>query len=239
MTDLRMAPASGVGGLMGFLAEARQGLDGRIAVPALLMLATLTASNIVLLRNLPPPGEMLGGIAALATLGRVIGLFILSVPLLRLMSGSQRPAWRPDGAFFLYFAVVLFSLALGAALVLALIDPADPGDPLRQGLKALVTTLIVSPLAPWLVGIAAAVPLGLNPTRFLRRFGDWFPHLLFWMLVLVTPLAAVHAVLDMGLLRGEVEWFWPAALLDGLLSLVILLLTYALHAAAYRRVARG
>ncbi|HEY0012322.1 MAG TPA: hypothetical protein VGB79_05660 [Allosphingosinicella sp.] len=236
MTDARMAAPASAGWLTGFLGEARAAITRRILLPAAALLAVLTATNIVLLLNLPAPGERAGGVAVLAGAARLAGLLVFLVPLVRILAGSRRPPWRPDGAFFLFAPFVILSLALGAALILAF---GDPFDPVRIALRTAATTLILSPLAPWIVGIVAAVPLGLSPTRFLRDFRLWLPPLLIWSLLLVTPVAWLHAVIDVALLQERVEWFWTAAVADGLLSTLLVVLTYALYAAAYRRVARG
>jgi hypothetical protein len=236
MTEPGMAAPAGAGGLMGFLAEARRAITPAIAVPALLLLVVLAASNIVLLLNIPAPGERPGAAAALAALARLLGLLVFLVPLVRILAGSPRPAWKADGAFFLFILVVILSLALAAGLAAAF---GMPSDPPRLALRTLAATLIQTPLAPWIVGVAAAVPLGVDPTRFLRDFGRWLPPLMVWSIILVAPLAFVHAWVDMALLEGRIAWFWTAALLDGLLSAVLVVVTYALYAAAYRRVARG
>lgn len=232
MTD----PKPGESGLMDFLADARRAITPQIAVPAVPLLVVLTASNIVLLLNIPAPGERPGAAAALAALARLAGLFVFLVPLVRIMTGSPRPAWKPDGAFFLFILVVILSLALATALAAAF---GMPSDPLRLALRTIAATLVLTPLAPWMVGVAAAVPLGIDPRRFLRDFGRWLVPLMVWSLVLTAPLAFVHAWVDMALLEGRIDWFWTAALLDGLLSAILVVLTYALYFAAYRRVARG
>lgn len=236
MTSTGMIAPAGGDGIMSFAAEAYRTITPRVALPAFLLLIVLTASNIVLLLNIPAQGERLGTEAALAGLARVVGLLVFLVPLVRILTGSPRPAWKPDGAFFLFVLVVILSLALAAGLAAAF---GMQTDPLRLALRTLATTLILTPLAPWIVGAAAAVPLGTNPRRFLRDFGRWLPPLMIWSLLVVTPLAFVHAWVDMALLQGRIAWFWTAALLDGLLSTILVLITYALYAAAYRRVARG
>jgi hypothetical protein len=221
---------------MDFLAEARRTIAPGIAMPALLLLIVLTASNIVLLLNIPAPGERPGAAAALAALARLAGLFVFLVPLIRIMTRSPRPPWKLDGAFFLFILVVILSLALAAGLAAAF---GMPSDPLRLALRTIATTLVLTPLAPWIVGVAAAVPLATNPMRFLRDLGRWLLPLMVWSLLLTAPLAFVHAWVDMALLEGRIDWFWTAALLDGLLSTILVVLTYALYAAAYGRVARG
>lgn len=236
MTQAGLGKSAGAGGLIQFLAEARQSVTPRVAVPALLLLAVLTASNIVLLLNIPLPGEPLDGVAVVAGLARLAGLLVFLVPLVRILAASPRPPWKPDAAFFLFAAVVIASFAVAGGLAAAF--GVSPG-PLRLALRTLAATLILTPLAPWIVGVAAAVPLGTNPARFLRDFGRWLAPLMVWSLLIVTPLAFIHALVDMALLQGRIGWFWTASLLDGVLSTVILVLTYALYAAAYRRVARG
>jgi hypothetical protein len=231
------APASaGTRGPGGFLEEARARVTPRILLPAALLLVVLTASNIVLLLNIPAEGERPGGVALLAGLARLLGLFVFLVPLIRKLAGSERPAWKLDGAFFLFIPVVILSVALAAALAAAF---GMSSDPVRIAFRSVATTLVLTPFAPWIVGAAAAVPAGANPARFLRDFGRWLPPLLLWSLLLLTPLAFGHAMIDMALLEGRIAWFWTAALFDGLLSTTLLVLTYALYAAAYRRVARG
>jgi len=224
------------GGFIVFPAEAYRAITPSVAVPFLLLLVVLTASNIVLLLNIPDPGERVGVAAALAGLARLVGLLVILVPLIRILTGSPRPPWRVDSAFFLFIPVVILSLALAAGLAAAF---GMQSDPIRLALRTVATTLVLTPLAPWVVGAAAAVPLGADPRRFLRGFGRWLPPLLVWSLLVVTPLAFVHAWVDTALLEGRIAWFWTAALLDGLLSAVLVLVTYALYAAAYGRVARG
>lgn len=241
MTEIMTAvPAAPRGeGMLAFVQEARGRLDSGIALPAAALLVVLTASNIGLLLDLPAPGERPGPVLLAAGLARVVGLFFFSVPILRVMAGSERRPWELDGAFFLFYPVAMFSLGVAAVLALLFTDPANPADALRIVLRTGAATAIMAPLAPWLVGIAAAVPLGINPARFLIRFRRWLPHLLFWLLLLVTPLAALHAMIDMALVQGRIGWFWSAALLDGALSTLVVIATYAFHAAAYRRVAQG
>jgi hypothetical protein len=189
------------GGLTSFLAEARAAITPRIAVPALLLLVVLTGSNIVLLLNLPAPGERPGAAALLAAFARLAGLLVFLVPLVRILAGSPRPAWKADGAFFLFILVVIFSLALAAGLARAF---GMPSDAPRLALRTLAATLIVTPLAPWIVGVASAVPLGADPRRFLRDFGRWLLPLMVWSVLIVTPLAFVHAAVDMALLEGRI-----------------------------------
>ncbi|HEX8528086.1 hypothetical protein [Allosphingosinicella sp.] len=236
MTDSKSgaAPRRGLGA---YLAEAIARLSAPgLALPAVLMLLVLTFSNIVILQNLPADGEQPGPGAIAGAAARILGLLILSVPLLRILAGSPRSPFRPDGAFFLSALGTILSLAIGTALILVIGDSQEAAG---IALRTLATTLLLSPLAPWLVGLAAAVPLGWDPRRFMREVRLWLPHLLFWSMLLVFPAAILHALIDIALVKGEIDSFWPVALFDGLLSFVMLILSYALHAIAYRRVARG
>src|SRR5688572_9165289 len=191
-----------MGDIFGFLGEARRTVTPRIALPVLLLLVVLTASNIVLLRNLPAEGETPNLAAALAAAARIIGLLVCLVPLCRILTDSPRRPWKLDGAYFLFIPAVLLSLALGVALAFAF---GMSSDPLPVALRTIATTLVITPLAPWIVGIAAAVPLGLDPRRFLRDFGRWLPQLVLWSLLLVAPLAFVHAMVDLALLEGRID----------------------------------
>ena len=224
------------GGLTGFLAEAVGRLrNRRIVFPAVMMLLLLTFSNIVLLLNLPKPGQ-LPSVAAIVAIGaRLLGLAVIGVALLRTLAGSSRPAWRLDGALLLYIAATLVSLAVGSLLAELMGSSREPISVLT---RSIVTAIVLAPFAPWLVGIAVAVPLGWNPRRFMRDFGRWLPPLILWALLIVTPLGVAHALLDFRLMEGIGQVFWPVALADGVLSLCIVLIGFALNVTAYRHVAR-
>ncbi len=203
-----------------------------LIVPALLMLVVLTASNIVLLLNLPGKGELPSAAAILAIAARLGGLAFVGVALLRVLTHSSRPRWRPDGAFWIYFLATIVSLGLGS-LIGSLTGASR--EPLPILMRGILNTVIFAPFAPWMVGMAVAIPLGLNPMRFMRRFRLWLPSLIGWSLVIVTPLALMHALIDYRLIEGVGELFWPLALLDGVLSLAIVLFGFAFNATAYRR----
>ena len=114
---------------------------------------------------------------------------------------------------------------------------------LGVGFRWLLSSSWISNLGD---GIAiAAGPLlvaSLTDEAFLVAMAallQWLPPLLFWALLLTTPLGIAHAVLGDWLIEGAGSWFWPAALIDGPLSVAAALLGFALTAEAYRRVARG
>ena len=211
-------------------------LDPRLRLPAALLLVVLTCSNIVILFNLPEEGARPSLAFLAAAFVRIGGLLVLAVAILRILAVSERHPWRPDGAFFLYAASLIASFGV-AALITALAGEPDALSTIV--VRNVLLTSILAPFAPWIVGIAAAVPLGWNPTGFLRGFGRWLPPLLAWTLLLVTPMGILHALIDLHLLKGAGAWFWPLALFDGALSAAMALLGLALNAEAYRRVARG
>lgn len=238
MTDARMgAPvAAGGAGTRGFIGEALASLrDRRLVVPALALAVLLTVSNIVILRNVPVPGDPPILFAA-AALVRIVGLLVLAVAILRIMTASVRAPYRLDGAFWLYGLTFLAGIALTAALGLA---AGNRDDPVVRALLGAATILISAPFAPWFAAIAVERPLALNPAPWLRRVGWWLPPLLVWSLLVILPLGQAHAAIDHYLVRGAGEYFWPLALFDGPFSALMALFGLALAATAYRRVARG
>lgn len=222
-------------GLTGFVAEAASIILKRpMLVPALLLAAVLTGSNIVILLNLPQPGVLPALPFLIAAFIRIAGILLLSSAILRLGAPSERPVWRLDGGFWLY------SLAIFASLGLAFVEASllgNPTDPPGLALRSAFSTIILAPFATWIVGMNVATPLGWRPTRFIREFRRWLPALLFWSLLLITPMGVLHAVIDIRLIAGVGELFWPLALFDGALSAVIALTGFGLNLAAYRRVA--
>jgi hypothetical protein len=221
--------------LRAFLREAVTPLfSRRMLVSALSLTLLLTVTNIVIALNVPPPGELTMPFIAAAVV-RIGGLLVLAVGILRILAGSSRSLWRPDGGFWLYaLATLLLILASGLVARFA----GDRTDPVTLLISSAIFALIVAPLAPWLVAMAAETPLAWRPRPHMRGFRHWLPQLVFWSLLLVTPLAVLHAWIDTSVMRGVGGWFWPAMLFDGPLSIVVALLGFGLNAAAYRRVAR-
>jgi hypothetical protein len=223
-------------GLVTFLTAAlRPLLSRRLLLPALLLLVLLTVSNIVILLNRPMPGQMPTWPFLVAAVVRIGGLLAAAVAVLRLLTGSGRPALRPDGAFWLYAVTLLLAI-----LVTVAIEAATGGSrsPAAAVLRGVLVTVATAPFAVWFAAIAVERPLAWRPAPWFRDFGRWLPQLLLWGLLLTAPLAIAHALLDDWLLAGAGKWFWPVALFDGPLSTILLLVSLALAAEAYRRVAR-
>ena len=235
MSDTSIGAPAAPAAASGFLAETLASFrDGRLVVPAFLLTLLLTASNIVILKNPPVPGEP-SLVFVLAAVARVLGLFVLAVALLRLLARSSRPPYRPDGAFWLYGVTIVFGLALSVALRLVI---GEHTDPVAGAVTGLAMIVVSAPLAAWFTALAVARPLAVGPAPWLRRFGTWLPPLLLWSLLIVLPLGQLHAAIDMFLIRGAGDWFWPLALVDGPLSAVLAIFGLGLAATAYRRVAR-
>ena len=222
-------------GLSGFLREALRSLGAGGIVPvALALLVLLTFSNIVILQNMPAKASPPAAAFLVAAVLRVGGLLLIAVAILRMLTASPRRRWLPDGGFWLY--VLTFAVSTGVTAAVALLLGS------RTGLANLIlsnvlVTLLLSPFVVWFVALAVVKPLAWRPGPWLRHFGKWWPPVLFWTLLLVTPMAVLHATLDMRLIAGAGESFWPLALFDGALSTIMALLAIAINAAGYRRVA--
>lgn len=231
-----MATESRAGGLIAFAREAGTLILRReMILPATLLALVLTTSNILLVMSVPPPrgtAPLWQFIAAASF--RLAGLLVLAVAILRIATGSERPRWRPDGGFWLYALMLLATLAIASAIrrILGL------GEDLSGLLLGNVaSSIVIAPLALWAAAMAVARPLAWDPRRWLRAFRHWLPHYLFWSLLVATPIALAHGLIDLRLVAGAGEWFWPLALFDGPLSSLLALVGLGLGAAAYRRVA--
>jgi hypothetical protein len=226
---------SAAGNLLDFLADALTPLLTRSLLwPIVALAILLTGSNIFILLNMPKSGTLpLPFIVA--GLVRVVGLLVLEVAILRTITTSERPRWKLDGAFLLFVGIALLSILVSVAMGRLF----GQEGTLAKTMSNLATTIILAPLAGWVAAVAVADPLAWRPRPYLRKFASWLPQILFWSIVLVTPIAVLHASLDAWLINGADEWFWPVALVDGPLSVLIALFGVGLNAAAYRRVARG
>lgn len=222
---------------MSFLREALALLaTPRLLAPALALMVLLTASNIVVASNVPAPGEKLGPAFAVAAFVRVAGILVLVVAILRTMTGSSRPRFRPDAGFWLY----ALSFVVAAAVTIAVRRITGEDDSLPTiAVANVLSALVMAPVAVWFGALAVERPVPWNPAPWLRGPGRWLPHFLFWTLAVSTPLAVLHATIDRSVITTARDWFWPLLLFDGPLSTVMALFGLALVAAAYRRVARG
>jgi GNAT superfamily N-acetyltransferase len=223
-------------GAGGFLrASIAQLADRRWLGIALLFLVFLGGTNAVLALTKPADGSSPGIAFALAGLVRVVALIAISVAALRIATDSDRRPWRPDGAFFLYFGISL--LAFAAVAVGGLVARELP-ELQRIIATQVVGLLLIAPLTVWAVAAAVERPLALAP-RF-RGLGIWLPPFLLWAMLLVLPLAIVHAGTSLHLLKwAERDGFWPLAAADAVISTLLVMLTLALRVTAYRSVARG
>lgn len=231
-----MATEGRSGGLMAFAREAAAAILRReMILPAIVLALVLTTSNILILLSGPPArGTVPHWQFIAAALLRLVGVLVLLVAILRIATGSERPRWRPDGAFWLYVLALLATLGVSALMGRVLADRTQWSGML---IDQVATSILVAPFAAWVAALAVATPLAWKPRRWLRAFRHWLPHYLFWTLLLVVPLGLAHGLIDLRLVTGAGESFWPLALFDGPLSTLLALVGLGLGAAAYRRVA--
>ncbi|HEX2762614.1 MAG TPA: hypothetical protein VHM92_02045 [Allosphingosinicella sp.] len=210
--------------------------DPRWRPIAALLFLFLGGTNAVLALLRPEAGEKPGLHFAVAGLIRVLALIAISVAALRIATASPRRTWMPDAGFWAYLLMGLAGLA--AAFVGALLG-APYGNAVRIPVTEVVGAAVGALLAVWGVALAVERPLALSPAPRFRNLAAWLPHLLLWSLLLVVPIACLHAWLSLRLvqLSGSGS-FWPLALADALASSLLVLLMLALQLAAYRRVAR-
>jgi hypothetical protein len=225
------------GGFVAFLREALALLASpRLVGPALALMALLTLSNIVVASNVPAQGEKLGAAFAVAAFVRVAGILVLAVAILRTMTGSARPRFRPDAGFWLYALSFIVNAGVGVAVRLITGEDDSLGT---IALANVLSALAMAPFAVWFGALAVERPVPWSPVPWLQGLRRWLPQFLFWTLTVSTPLAVLHAAIDTSVVKGARDWFWPLLLFDGPLSTVMALFGLALIAAAYRRVARG
>ena len=225
------------GGLFGFVRAALAPVfTARMAVPILLLVVLLTASNILIARSVPPEGTQPGAMFAIAAFVRIAGLLFLAVAILRLLNASPRRTWLPDAGFWLYALTFFVVVGLTAAARILLGVESELVEFL---LVNAVVTVLTAPLAAWFVALAVERPVPWSPGRWVRALPLWLPQFVFWALLVTVPLGALHAAIDLRLVQGAGDAFWPLALIDGPLSAVIALAGLALGSEAYRRVARS
>jgi hypothetical protein len=225
------------GGVAAFLREALALLAApRLVGLALALTVLLTASNIVVASNVPEDGEKLSAAFAVAALVRVAGILILAVAILRTLTASARPRFRPDAGFWLY--ALSFVVAAGVGVAVRLLVGEDDSL-ITIALANIVSAVVLAPFAVWFGALAVERPVPWSPAPWLRGLARWLPHFLFWTLIVSTPLAILHAWIDTSVITSARDWFWPLLLFDGPLSAVMALFGLALIAVAYRRVARG
>ena len=161
---------------------------------------------------------------------------------------ERRTGWK----FFSVFPpIVLVYLSLTALAVIGLwqVTPeikAAQGLLIKQLVPALIFLLMVNcdlraifALGPRVLAVffCTSISLFIGFVLTYLAFRHWLPHYLVWSLLLVTPLGLAHGLIDLRLVAGAGEGFWPLALVDGPLSTLLALVGLGLGAAAYRRVA--
>jgi hypothetical protein len=224
-------------GFKSFLSEALLSLGRRdLLLPGLILLVLLTLSNIVILQNMPGKGEGLGGLFAVAAVLRVAGLLLIAAAILRTLTSSPRSHWLPDGGFWLY--TLTFAAGVAATGVSRVLIGDDVDFPSLIASNVLLT-LLLSPFLVWFTAVAVARPLAWRLAPWLKDIRRWWPAATFWTLLLVMPMAVLHGWIDMRLVKGVGDGFWPLALFDGALSTAMALISLSLNAAAYRRVAQA
>jgi hypothetical protein len=225
-------PAS-VGGFL--RSSIAQMADRRWLGIALLFLIFLGGTNAVLALTKPAEGAAPGAAFAVAGLVRMAALIAIGGAALRIATGSPRRPWLPDGAFFLYFGISL--IAFAAVAVGGFVGRELP-DLQRIIVTQGIGLLLIAPLSVWAVAAAVERPLALAP-RF-RSLGTWLPPFLLWAVLLVLPLAIIHAGTSLHLLKwAGRDGFWALAAADAVISTLLVMLTLALRVTAYRSVARG
>ena len=228
-------PRAGAGDFL--RATLKQLRDPRWLGIALLFLVFMGGTNAVLALNKPPEGAAPGLAFVLAGLLRVVALVWISVAALRLATASQRRTWMPDGGFFLYLGISL--LAFAAIGVGGLVARELP-DLQRIVTTQVIGLLLIAPLTVWTVAAAVERPLAFSPAPRFRNLGRWLPPFLLWAVLLVLPLAILHAISSLRLLEwaGQ-DGFWPLAAADAAISTLVVMITLALRVTAYRSVAPG
>jgi hypothetical protein len=220
-----------------FVKEALASLGTRrILLPALLLALLQSAATVATLATLPTASHPDHTLAFAVLLLFLLGLLACSVALLRILNASQRPPWQPDASLWLFGLALVASVCIDIAADLVMGGRTD----LLAGLASdALSIIITAPLVPWFTAIAVERPLALRPGDHMTRFAAWLPALLLWNLLIVLPLGQLLAMLSRMLLGGAGGWFWPVALLYGLLGAAIELISCALASVAYRRVARS
>lgn len=221
-----------------FVKEAVASLaNRRLILPALLLAALLAAGKILLLWALPTAGNPLHLPYLLAFILMGLAALVFGVAISRILNSSSRPPWQPDSSLWYYCAAAFLAGAFIGLLANVIVGGLNDHP---SGLAAAaLSTALWAPLGPWLVAIAVEHSLAWRPGPWLRDFRAWLPSLLFWGLLIVLPLRHLQLMLNWKYLVSGTDWFWPAALVEGALGTVIVLVGLTLASTAYRRVARS
>ena len=220
-----------------YLVAALSAVFNRRTLPAILLLfLALIVSNVLVvfhprIGGAPPSWPFIAGVVL-----RVMCLLVLPAAIIRTAVGSARHPYAPDGAFWLFALLFMLSLVPPGVVGIKLGDITS----LQTGIAMVLTSILVaSPMGAWVVAGLVERPLAWWPVPWFRRLRLWLPQRLFWSLLIIAPLGLVHGQLEGIQLAGPGPWFWPAAIVDGLASLLILMVGYGLNVVAYRRVVSG
>jgi hypothetical protein len=208
----------------------------RLLLPALLLAVLIAADKIFVLSSLPAAKDSDHLPLLLATLVAMLAALAFMAAILRILNGSGRPPWQPDSSLWLYGLTVIVTISLDQMAALVVGGRTD----FLSGLAAAsLSTAVRAPLAPWFVAVAVERPLAWRPGPYMRAFRAWLPPLLLWGFLIVVPLSQLQLMLNMKYLSIGADWYWQAALVDGVLATTNGLVALALASAAYRRVARA
>ena len=178
----------------------------------------------------PSPGAAPGAVFAITAAVRLLAAVSITVAALRIALGSVRPPWRPDGSFWMYLLLGLPGIGITATL--AWLGRDLPGIT-RVLVMEFGAVVLLTPFAVWFAAIAVERPLAFVP-RF-RRAATWYPPLLLWSLLLLAPLASLHAWLSQQMLEAVgAKGFWSLAAVDAITTTLLVLLGLALRVTAYR-----
>ena len=228
----------GEGDDIAFVKEAFAGLaTRRLLLPALLLAMLMAAAKLALMWSLPSARHPDHQPYLLAFMLMVLATLALVVAILRILNKSARPLWQPDSSLWLYSAAFIVSASVALLVDMAVVGGLN--DQLSGLAGGALDTALRAPFAAWFVAIAVERPLAWRPGPWFRRLRMWLPSFLLWSLLIVVPLRQIQLMLNWTYLVAGTNWFWPAALPDGLLGAAIELVSLALASVAYRRVARS
>lgn len=230
-----MARESEEGDDIAFLLEALRSLSTPgLKLPMLLVALLQPASNLLILSNLPTTANPDHGPYVAALAAALLCYAALALAILRILNGSPRAAWSPDGSALAYGLFVLGTFAVGL-FADWMVNPSTLLAALANG---IISSAILVPLSPWLVAIAVERPVAWRPGPRLRRLRAWLPALLLWNFLILVPVNALYRIGFGAWLDKGGSGVWLFYVVDGVVTAARVSLALALASVAYRRVAR-